>query len=459
MSLIRKISRTAQKFLRRYLVTDDEPLWMGGGGGADTGLGQRGTAGWLRTYETAARLHAVVGKIAEGVACVPWHVYKKSGKKLTEVDSGPLLDWMRRPWISCTGGTFYDLMSLTSAWIDTVGEAFWLVTHNPDGTPKDTVPIPPSWVSMTPADGVDCFIVCIPHNLSQTAERVPPRNMIWFRRPSAAAPFWRGRGRAQSLDDEVTQEELASKFETSYFRNSARPELVAFVEGLEEDPLGVKRLRQQWEEVHRGPLNAHRIAFLPAKGRLEQVSVNLKDMALVELRNFHRDVIFQAFGMPPEIMGVVENSNRATVEAAVLIYQKEVLLPRCIWFLAQFERWFLPKYKDPNLVMRFENPVQETQEFALKKNIENFKAGVISRDECRQNQQIDPFGGIRGEAVSVPLNTVEMDPDGSFRSPPKQVDPPPDAPADAPEENPDPEPPPEDPQTKKLPKKNRRNDA
>jgi HK97 family phage portal protein len=421
MSLLSSAIRSVGRWLRRYVVDESDGTWYGGGG--DTTATGRGLQGWLNTYETNSRLHTVIGSIAEDVACVDWHAYQRqSDGKLVELRQGPLVDWLEAPWCTNTGGTFFDLSMLISIWIDAVGEAFLLVLHNKNGSVRETVPIPPSWVSLTPADGVDFYAVACPTAVEEIPLEIPPKNMIWLRRPSAVNPYRRGRGRAQSLAEETVQEDLTSRFETNYFRNSARPDLVCFIEGLEDDPVSVKRLRAQWEEQHRGVGNAHKPAFLPAKGRLETVPVSLKEMAFIDLRNMHRDIIFQSFRVPPEILGVVENSNRATAEAALLIYEKKVILPRVKWLAGQFKRWLLPRFGDPSLVLGYDNPVQETQEFMLKKNIENFKAGLITRDEGRQNQGIDPLGGIRGEAISVPVNTVEMDPDGTFRSPPEVVD-------------------------------------
>lgn len=417
-SLITRGLRAVSKFINRWALSE-EIGWTGSG--ADAGLsGSRGQAGWLRTYEKSARLHAVVSRISEDVACNPWTLSQRiKGGKLTAVTDGPFAEWRKAPWKTFSGGSWFSLMYLTQTWIDLVGEAFWLIRYR-NGAPYETIPIPPSWVSSTPADSNDgMFAVCVPNNVTQTGERIPARNMLWFRRPSASNPFNRGRGRAQSLDDEVTQEELASKFETSYFRNSARPDLVVFLEGLEDDPTSVKRLKQQWDDHHRGALNAHRPAFLPAKGRLEQVPVSLKEMAFLELRTFHRDVIWQEFGVPPEIMGAVENSNRATAEAAMLIYGQMVLLPRLTFLMQELERWFLPLFNDQSLKFHFVNPVRETQEFKLEKSIEMYKAGLLERDEAREDQGYDPLDGERGKSISIPLNTTEMLPDGSFKQLPK----------------------------------------
>ena len=46
------------------------------------------------------------------------------------------------------------------------------------------------------------------------------------------------------------------------------------------------------------------------------------------MRKFLRDTIYQTYGIPPEVLGIIENSNRATADAAMYIYGILVLTPR-----------------------------------------------------------------------------------------------------------------------------------
>jgi len=386
------------------------PVGFAGGGG------RRNASLWLQTAERHARLGPIVARISDDVACNPWRVMRKRGKKLIAVDSSPVNDWMNAPWNSFgIGGTWFDLQYLTCGWIQTVGEAFWVVIW--DGKRMQTVPFPPSWVTSTPLDnGSDYYLVCVPNNRGQIAERIPATNVIWLRRPSWANPFGRGVGRAQMIDDEVSQDEACAKWENAFFRNSAKPDLVVFVEGLEQNVGQVEKLRRQWNEVHQGVDRAHTPAFLPAKGRLEQVKTTISDVALIELRNSHRDTIWQAWQVPPEVMGAVENSNRATADAAMNIYQINILKVHAEWMRQAIARWFLPKFGLPDLVLVPDNPVQESNEFRLAKATEMYKSGLLRRNEARQHLGEDPDAGVNGDNYSVPLNTAELRPDGSYVS-------------------------------------------
>jgi len=422
VSLIRRIGEGLASLgyaLGAKRTINQQGMWSDVGYAAG---GRRNTALWLSTAERHARLGPIVARISEDVACNPWRVVRKRGSKLISVDSSVINDWMENPWrnaafmgSSAISGTWFDLQYLTCGWVQTVGEAFWLVEYSEKSF--QTIPIAPHWVTSTPADnGSDYYVVCIPNNLKQIADRVPARNMIWFRRPGWNNPFGRGLGRAQMIDDEVSQDEACAKWENAFFRNSAKPDLVVFVEGLEQNTGQVDKLRRQWNEVHQGVDRAHAPAFLPAKGRLEQVKTTISDVALIELRNAHRDTIWQAWQVPPEVMGAVENSNRATADAAMNIYQTNVLKVYVEWMRQSLARLLLPKFYRNDLALVPDNPVQESNEFRLAKATEMYKAGLLRRNEARQHLGEDPDSGINGDNYSVPLNTAELRPDGSYVS-------------------------------------------
>lgn len=382
---------------------------------------------WQQTIEESSRLFPVISKIANDMACNKWRVAEETeeGKYQTVKTANPLSDWMACPWVGKAygGGTWYSMLYLTAGWLASVGEAFWVISkRDAQGNPVDVIPVPPCWVLSTPPETRKAFFtICAPDNIEQAACYVPASEVIWFRKPSFSGRY-RGRGKAQCLSDEVTQEELASKFQTYFFRNNARPDMVIFVDGIEDQPNMINLLRKQWDEIHAGVINSHRPAFIPASGRVEQMAVSLKDMGLIEIRNFHRDQVWQAFQIPPEVMGAVENSNRATIDAAMHIYQVNVLKPECEFIFQELKRWFVPQFRVPkNFVLVYDDPVQESNEFKLNKSIQMWQTGLSTRDEARVEQGKDPVGGEIGACFSVPLAAAEMRPDGSYNSPKEQI--------------------------------------
>jgi len=391
------------------------PLTQVGWSGGDSAPGSRGKSGWLKEGERSARLHAVWSRIAEDVAANPVKAMIRDPKtnKKKAAPTSRLAKFLAAPWKTMGGGTWFNLIYLTQGWLELAGEAIWLIRTDSQGYPTEVWPIPPHWLA-TPATSAEPFFwLDIPGDHGNvTPVKIPATNVLWFKRPSLSDPYRRGVGRASAVDDEVTQDELASKWESSFFRNGAKPDMVVFAAGLEDNPSGAAALRKQWDEQHRGVFNAHRPAFLPAAGRVEMLSTNLKEMAFVELRTQHRDVIWQNWAMSPEILGAVENSNRASAEAAQFLYAHNITRTRLIFLLAELERWFLPKFREPDVFLEFQNPVKETEELKIKKIEMLGKNGYLTRDEVREAAGIDPIGDARGEEILVPYNVVGYGPEG-----------------------------------------------
>lgn len=397
----------------------------GGWSGHDLGNTRRSTRQWLEAFETHCRLQAVVNRIATDVSKTKWILLEDDPEtgKPREVRDHPLVAFLHDPWKTCVGGSLNDLCWMIQAGLELEGNAYlrprWGDPQSQD--PTEVWPIPVHAVDSVPTVNQPWFGIA--DHFHQTVDRLRPAEVIWFRRPSLINPFGKGVGIASSLDDEISQDIWAGKFNNAWFRNGARPDLVVQVN--EASRLERRRMEEEWNTRYGGFWNSFKTAFVNAETKLHVLTANHKDMEFQAGRKLLRDIIFQTFGVPPEIMGVVENSNRATAEAALYIYSLQCILPRVQSLCANFNRLLVPLFVNPSrpVYLGFENPVRETEEFKLEKAIELFKAGAITRDECRDVTGFDPMGGLRGEELLVPVNMTSIGPADARPAPPKGPEP------------------------------------
>lgn len=408
---LRTAVAVALGFDTRWAQTDLDPyerLWtVTGGPGANL---PRDTKKWLLTWRRNPRLRAVANRIASDVAKTEMCLLRdRRDGKSEEVLKHPFLDYMAEPWKTNGGSSWGSLIGLTQSYRDIDGNAFWLNRWTGDPWPSESWPIPPHWVTKFPEPGDTDYWINLP--FEEIPRTVPYELVSWFKEFDLFDPYGRGTGIATCVDDEITQEEYATKYNSAMFRNGGRPDvLISVGQSDPKVPVDTKRLaaiQKDWEQRHTGFWNAFKASFLTGDVRVQTLGQSHREMEFLEGRKFNRDVIFQAFGLPPEIMGVVENSNRATAEAALYMYSLQVILPRLISLVYDLNRLIVPMW-DTKVYLGFENPVQETEQFKLDKAVELFKAGAINRDEAREATDFDPIGGELGAEFLQPSNTITI---------------------------------------------------
>ncbi len=306
-----------------------------------------------------------------------------------ELTNHPLLDLLHR-WNPIMTG--YAGLSLLQTYLDLKGEAFIGIERNRAGMPVQLWPIPGYWVFRTPYFGSPAFHC----NFGTWVADVPETDVLWPKHLDPENPYWRGSGTAEALGDELEIDEYAAKVEKEFFYNQAIPAGIASIEGLGKSQLD--RVREDFAQGHVGIWNAMRLFWTGSKIDFKQLSPKFADSEVLELRKDQRDKIVQTYGVPPEILGIAEHSNRATSAAAKVIYVERVLAPR-LEFLRNFLQERLVPEFDDRLVIDYVDPTPDDQAFKLQAAMG--APWALSQNEWRELQGLPPLDGK--DAVFLPL--------------------------------------------------------
>lgn len=68
-------------------------------------------------------------------------------------------------------------------------------------------------------------------------------------------------------------------------------------------------IREEWQDIHAGPENAHRIAILSNGAKFNGISIPPKDAELLASRKWTVTEIARMFGLPPHLLGDIEKSS------------------------------------------------------------------------------------------------------------------------------------------------------
>lgn len=368
-------------------------------GGPQGALPRLGTRELLIGYSQFPWLRAVVGKIAEIAASVEWYAILTQGEEVAILRAHPLTAFMMDGNEVHNG---YALRKLMFVHLLLVGENFWMFERNGAGMPIHPWAVPPSWVKETPVTRDGDFRV----RYRFFDARVPGSEMAYFRELDAENPYGRGSGIGAVGGDELQTDEYAAKYIAQFFRNSARPDVVISAKSADK-PMKkehAEAMEESWLAKVQGFWKAHRPLFM-AGGPVEitELGRSFAENQMVDLRRFSRDAIMQMYGFPPEGLGVLESSNRATIDAAEFLLTKTVVTPKLISVREFATQRIAPEY-DPRLALDFVSPIEEDRAHQL----EAMKASpwAYKVDEHRELGLHGPLPDKKGQVHPVPFNLM-----------------------------------------------------
>ncbi len=352
---------------------------------------RRGTVELLRAYRTDPWLHAIVFRIAQAVAAESFLLFRAPKKRAAEakqqrnaiayapknatpVEDHPLLQLLDNPSPVFTRATFW---ALVSAFLDTKGEVALVVERGANGLPVELWIVPPHWLAETPHANFAFYRF----SWGAWQRTIAEADVIYLRHPELEQPYQRGVGTGETLADEIDIDEFATKHLKSWFFNRALPDVFLSVEGV-GDEKEAKRYEEKLRQKHGGANKAFQVHVVSGKVDLKQVGHTFREQQLPELREGSRNTHLQVYGMPPEIMGIVENSNRATIDAATLIFAKFLIVPRLSFIADAFTKWARVEYSDDTLCLGFLSPIPGDATFSL--SVMTAQPGLFTKNEWRE---------------------------------------------------------------------------
>lgn len=344
---------------------------------------ERNTEEWIRTFRTNPRL-AVVERIASDLSFAEGKLFRvdENGDE-QEITAHPFLDFWANP------NPLHEMSSaalwrLLEIYLKLKGEGYFIMERDEFGRPAELWPVPTHWVQMTPYQDFPYYTVRLTNG--QLME-VPVDDMFVMKDLDPYDPFKRGLGQSEALADEIETDEYAAKFQKRFFFNDATPNIIIGMPKSTEEQR--KRFLAEWMQRFKGVFQSHGVATVNGDVTVNKIGESMKDMDMVNGRTFLRNAALEHYGVPREIMGITESSNRATSEAAQFIYAQNVLMPILRRREEAINHQLIPWFGD-DLVWHFDDIVPRNQEFDKAVGLDGWNAGLLTKDEAREKLGMPP---------------------------------------------------------------------
>lgn len=364
----------------------------------------RNSQEFLETYTHSPRLSPVT-KISTDLSNVPGKLFRvlPDGTK-DEITDHPFLDFMARP-NPLPHMTRSALWKLHETYLMIKGEGQAIIERDAAGYPAELWPIPPHWVVDIPRLDYPYFTIRSRDGLQMA---VPAEDMFIVRQLNPLDPYGRGLGDAEPVADEIETDEYMAKWAKKFFFNDATPPVLLAAPGITKDEYD--RFQAAWNDRHRGIGNSHKMGIIPRDVTVNKLVDSQREMDFSESRKDLRDAVNAHFSVPPEIMGIVENSNRATATQAKIIYAENVLTPRLLARQDAINAQLLP-YWGEDLLWEYDDIVPEDTEFRLEMANAGLSGSALLLDEWREANGFDPLPGDAGKVLFIPYASMPTKPE------------------------------------------------
>ncbi|MET0916706.1 MAG: phage portal protein [Jiangellaceae bacterium] len=351
----------------------------------------------------------MINRTSTATAKEPWHLHRERAGATCPMPKCPCPDGVelveKHPALVTLNApnpffTRQELFESGQQHVDLTGEGWLIVSYLGKMPAELWVTRPDRMVVVTsPTDFLLGYIYLSPGGAEVPLKR---EQVLSQRMPHPMDPY-RGLGPVQTIISQIEGSEASAEWNTSFFRNGARPGgIVKLTRRMQDKEFN--KLVERWNSNHRGPGNAGRTAFLEDGDYTDIKPLSMADMQFVETANLNRDTILLAYGASKFDVGVLEDVNLATATAARADFAERMTMPRLDRWQGMLNNDYLPLFPgtnlpgQPRLTLVPANPVPSDQ---VAQRADELNAAVIFDKLVRTGMDAQQAAEIAGLPLPV----------------------------------------------------------
>jgi HK97 family phage portal protein len=211
-----------------------------------------------------------------------------------------------------------------------------------------------------------------------------------------------GRSRLSRAPDVLAAAIGLQTYSAAIWENAATPSgLVTFPANVSPD--GKRRMEQHYEGRLAGAANGKRVLFADKDTTFTPMSVSPEDAEVLASRRFSTEEICRLFNVPPPLVQDYSHGTYTNAAQASLWFAQNTLRPMARRIEAEFQRSVM---NDPTGATHIEIDLSGLMRGSYVErwtaNVAAVNAGILTRDEVREQECFGPLGTDDDTAKSPP---------------------------------------------------------
>lgn len=341
-------------------------------------------------YQKNVVVYRCIQIIAKSCAGIEWELYqKRTGGKSLEIENHPILDLITRPNPTQAQAAFFEAIV---AYYCLTGNSYIEAQRLGNAPPLELWTVMPDKMQIVPdAKGYPSKYVFKAGSNTKywDVDPITLKGNIMHMKTFHPTDIWFGLSPLSAGMMSLDQNNQASKWNLATLQNSAVPSGILQVKSSDVNPEGTLteeqfgRLTSELDS-RSGASSAGRPWVLEGNLEWKQISLSPKDMEFINNKNVTAIDICQAFGVPPEMIGLGQKTFNNYKEARKSFYQ-ETVLPIMDAIQSEFNAWLIPMFdKNKTLMLKYDKDDIEALQIDRKEKFDMVNSATyLTQNEKR----------------------------------------------------------------------------
>lgn len=277
-----------------------------------------------------------INLVARAVASVPMRL-RRGDEILTE---HPVLALLSRPNPRVLGESFlYNLVGYHLI----AGNAYALAVGPEGGDPKELWLMRPD--TMMVVEGQDGLPAGFEQQVAGKKQRYDAPSVLHWKTFNPLSD-WYGLAPLEAAAMAVDSFNDGTRWNLALIQNGGAPSGVLYQESA-DTPLTAEQfdsLKQQVESSYTGAANAGRPLLLEGGLKWQEMGMSPRDMDWTAAKNMTAREIAQAFGVPPQMLGIPDSQTYSNYTEARQSLWEDTVMPIALEIAAELTNWLTPKF-------------------------------------------------------------------------------------------------------------------